>query len=161
MPPPLRYALISSPPRPLGEKGKNRIRRFTKKSVHRLTIWANIILSPKTEKMWCMAILGVGVMGSGHYRDEKFSYFWVWARGSPQTLTLFGVTPRFWQFLGFDYRRSSTAGSRPVKQQIISYGVVAERQMMLMIPTIVLLYRQKSRPTLLQIAAKSRALIFG
>ena len=49
-----------------------------------------------SEKMCCMAILGVKVVGSGHYGDEKFSLFQVWARGFPETLTLlFGVTPVF------------------------------------------------------------------
>ena len=55
-----------------------------------------------SEKMWCMAILGVRVVGSGHYGDEKFSLFQVWARGSPETLTfLFGVNPVFLIILGF------------------------------------------------------------
>ena len=157
MSPLLHYALIS-PPRPLGEKGKNRIRRFTKKSVYRLTIWANIILSPKSEKMWCMAILGVRVRGSGHYRDEKFSFFWVWAR-FPPNFDIVWSYPRFWQFWGFDHRRSSTAGSWPVKQQVILCGVVAQRQMMSVIPTIVLLHRQKVATY--SLTAKSRALIFG
>ena len=85
-------------PRSSWGKGKKPDPPFYKKSVYRLTIWANIILSLKSEKMWCMAILGVRVMSSGHYRDEKFSFFWVWARGSPQTLTLFGVTPVFDNF---------------------------------------------------------------
>ena len=94
-----------------------------------------------------MAILGVRVVGSGHYRDEKFSLFQVWARGSPETLTfLFGVASVFLQFWGFDRRRSSSAGLWPVRQQLISCGVVAQRQMMSMIPTIVLLYRRKVVP---------------
>ena len=46
-----------------------------------------------------MAVLGVRVMGSSHYRNEKFR---VWARGSPETLTfLFGVTPVFLTILVF------------------------------------------------------------
>ena len=58
--------------------------------------------SQVSEKMWCMAILGVRVVGSGHYRDEKFSLFQVWARDSPETWTfLFGVTPVFLTILGF------------------------------------------------------------
>ena len=51
--------------------------------------------------MWCMAILGVRVVGSGHYRNEKFSLFQVLARGSPETLTfMFGVTPVFFDNFG-------------------------------------------------------------
>ena len=59
-----------------------------------------------------MAVLGVRILGSGHYRDEKFSFFWIGARGSTETLTLlFEVTSVFLTILVFDRRRSSTAGS--------------------------------------------------
>ena len=108
MPPPIRYALIPPTPPPTSwGKGKKLvqelIRCFTKKAY---IAWLNepiLYWVPSVRKnVWCMAVLGVRVMGSGHYCDEKFSFFWVLATGSPETLTfLFGVTSVFLTLLGF------------------------------------------------------------
>ena len=82
--PPLHSALISLPPSHLLEKREKPCAwiypSFYKKSVYRWTIWASIILSPSVRKnLWCMAVLGVRIMGSDLYRDKKFIFFWVWA----------------------------------------------------------------------------------
>ena len=79
--PPLHCALIPPPLAPLDEKGKNRVREF----ICRFTKIAYILLDclsqyytgsqVSAKNVWCMAVLGVRVIGSGHYRDEKFSFF--------------------------------------------------------------------------------------
>ena len=99
----------NSPPHShlLGKLVKNRlrefIRRFTKKA-HIAWLFEPILYCvPSVRKnVWRMAVLGVRILGSGHYRDEKFSFFWIGARGSTETLTfLFGVTSIFLTILGF------------------------------------------------------------
>ena len=142
----------TSPPPFLREKGKNRvrelIRRLTKKAYIAWLFEPILYWVPSVRKnVWCMAVLGVRVIGSGHYRDEKFWFIWVWAWGSSETSTFcLELTPFFWQFWGFNRRCSLTAGSWPVMQQITLCDAVAQRQMMLLIPTIVLLYRRKFVP---------------
>ena len=80
MPPPLRYDVIS-PPRPTSwVKGKKPCAginpSFYKKKRISLDYLSQYYKeSQVSEKMWCMAILGVRVMGHGHYREEKFSIF--------------------------------------------------------------------------------------
>ena len=115
--PPLHSALISLPPSHLLEKREKPCAwiypSFYKKSVYRWTIWASIILSPSvTKNMWCIAVLGVRIMGSDHYCDKKF-IFPGFGLGVPRKLwhICLELPPFYWQFWDFYRYRSSTAGS--------------------------------------------------